>query len=78
MGKGHHLVVVEYYENGGQAVARLAIGSELSSLDPPVLDILRLGVYQLREMGSVPEYAAVSQSVELAKEAGIPSPGMVR
>lgn len=39
----------------------------LDSLDADVLDILRLGAYQLLEMRSVPAYAAVSQSVELAK-----------
>jgi 16S rRNA (cytosine967-C5)-methyltransferase len=38
-----------------------------ASLEPDVLDILRLGTYQLLEMNSVPAYAAVSQSVELAK-----------
>jgi 16S rRNA (cytosine967-C5)-methyltransferase len=42
----------------------------LERLDPDVLDILRLGAYQLLEMGSVPPYAAVSQSVELARVAG--------
>jgi 16S rRNA (cytosine967-C5)-methyltransferase len=42
----------------------------LGSLEPDVLDILRLGCYQLLEMGGVPAYAAVSQSVELAREAG--------
>lgn len=39
----------------------------LARLDADVLDILRLGAYQLLEMGSVPAYAAVSQSVELTK-----------
>ncbi len=39
-------------------------------LDPDVHDILRLGVYQLLTMGSVPAYAAVSQSVDLARKAG--------
>lgn len=39
----------------------------LAALDPNVLDTLRLGAYQLLEMGGVPEYAAVSQSVDLAK-----------
>ncbi|HEX5727062.1 MAG TPA: 16S rRNA (cytosine(967)-C(5))-methyltransferase RsmB [Longimicrobiaceae bacterium] len=39
-------------------------------LEPDVLDVLRLGAYQLLEMGSVPPYAAVSQSVELARGAG--------
>ncbi|HEX6749786.1 MAG TPA: 16S rRNA (cytosine(967)-C(5))-methyltransferase RsmB [Longimicrobium sp.] len=42
----------------------------LGSLDPEVLDVLRLGAYQLLEMESVPPYAAVSQSVELARSAG--------
>jgi 16S rRNA (cytosine967-C5)-methyltransferase len=38
-------------------------------LDPPLLDALRLGVFQLLWMGSVPDHAAVDESVELAKEA---------
>jgi 16S rRNA (cytosine967-C5)-methyltransferase len=42
----------------------------VDSLHPEVLDVLRLGAYQLLEMGSVPPYAAVSQSVELARFAG--------
>ncbi|HYJ78231.1 MAG TPA: 16S rRNA (cytosine(967)-C(5))-methyltransferase RsmB [Longimicrobiaceae bacterium] len=42
----------------------------VADLDPEVLDVLRLGAYQLLEMGSVPPYAAVSQSVELARAAG--------
>jgi len=36
-------------------------------LDPDVLDLLRLGAYQLRHMRSVPPYAAIAQTVELAK-----------
>lgn len=39
-------------------------------VEADVLDILRLGAYQLLEMGSVPAYAAVSESVELARDAG--------
>ncbi|MCH7530680.1 MAG: RsmB/NOP family class I SAM-dependent RNA methyltransferase [Gemmatimonadetes bacterium] len=35
----------------------------LDSLDPKVLELLRLGAYQLLYMGSVPTYAAVSESV---------------
>jgi 16S rRNA (cytosine967-C5)-methyltransferase len=42
----------------------------VASADPAVLDVLRLGAYQLLEMGSVPPYAAVSQSVELARAVG--------
>ncbi|OYV67982.1 MAG: 16S rRNA (cytosine(967)-C(5))-methyltransferase, partial [Gemmatimonadetes bacterium 21-71-4] len=39
----------------------------LGRLEPDVLDLLRLGAYQLLEMGSVPAYAAIAQTVELAK-----------
>jgi 16S rRNA (cytosine967-C5)-methyltransferase len=39
----------------------------LARLDADLTDILRLGVYQLLRMGSVPSYAAIAQSVELAK-----------
>jgi 16S rRNA (cytosine967-C5)-methyltransferase len=41
----------------------------LGKLDPPLLDALRLGVYQLLFMGSVPDHAAVAETVELAKAA---------
>jgi 16S rRNA (cytosine967-C5)-methyltransferase len=41
----------------------------LDQLDPDILDILRLGAYQLTEMGGVPAYAAVSEAVELARRA---------
>lgn len=39
----------------------------LESLKNPELTILRMGIYQLGYMGSVPEYAAVNESVNLAK-----------
>jgi 16S rRNA (cytosine967-C5)-methyltransferase len=39
----------------------------LVRLDPDVIDLLRLGVYQLLNMGSVPAYAAIAQTVELSK-----------
>src|SRR2546423_9843925 len=39
----------------------------LARLDADVIDLLRLGVYQLMNMGSVPAYAAIAQTVELAK-----------
>lgn len=45
----------------------------LDRLQPDVLDVLRLGAYQLAEMDAVPAYAAVSQSVELARGAGVPA-----
>jgi 16S rRNA (cytosine967-C5)-methyltransferase len=39
----------------------------LANLDPPLLDALRLGIYQLLFMDSVPDHAAVAETVELAK-----------
>jgi 16S rRNA (cytosine967-C5)-methyltransferase len=40
----------------------------LERLDPTVVDLLRLGAYQILYMDSVPRYAAVSQTVNLARE----------
>ncbi len=40
----------------------------LVRLDPDLGDLLRLGAYQLLHMRSVPAYAAIAQTVELAKE----------
>ncbi len=39
----------------------------LARLDADIADLLRLGAYQLLFMGSVPPYAAIAQTVELAK-----------
>jgi 16S rRNA (cytosine967-C5)-methyltransferase len=41
---------------------------ELTTADPRLHDVLRLGAYQLRALARVPAYAAVSTSVELARE----------
>ena len=40
-------------------------------LDPPVRAALRLGAYQLGYLGGVPRYAAVNESVELVRRAGL-------
>lgn len=39
----------------------------IARLDGDLADLLRLGAYQLFHMGSVPPYAAIAQTVELAK-----------
>ena len=39
----------------------------MAKLDVDLADLLRLGAYQLIAMGSVPAYAAIAQTVELAK-----------
>ncbi len=40
----------------------------LARLDADLSDLIRLGAYQLLEMGSVPAYAAIAQTVELTKQ----------
>jgi 16S rRNA (cytosine967-C5)-methyltransferase len=42
----------------------------LASVKPAVLDALRIGLYEMLYMGSSPEYAAVSQAVDLAQSKG--------
>ena len=42
-------------------------GRPPAELDPPVRIALRLGAFQILEMGGVPDHAAVSQSVEQVK-----------
>lgn len=44
------------------------LNSPIKKLHPIVLDILRLGVYQLTMMDKIPASAAVNESVELAKK----------
>jgi len=40
----------------------------IARLDGDLTDLIRLGAQQLLEMGSVPAYAAIAQTVELAKQ----------
>ena len=40
----------------------------IDSLKAPEINILRMGIYQLGYMDRVPEYAAINESVELAKK----------
>ena len=46
-------------------------GRPVRKLDPPVLAALRLGAYQLGFVEGVPRYAAVNESVELVRSAGV-------
>jgi 16S rRNA (cytosine967-C5)-methyltransferase len=46
------------------------LGARATTLPRPIAEILRLGVYQLRCMNSVETYAAVSESVGLARRYG--------
>lgn len=47
-------------------IERLA-SRPLAKLDPPVLDALRIGVFQILFMDSVPDHAAVGETVQVAK-----------
>ncbi len=49
------------------ALLEARVRGGLGRLDGDVLDLLRLGAYQLLRMRSVPAYAAIAQTVELAK-----------
>ena len=49
------------------AILASRIRGGLAVLDDGVLDVLRLGTYQLLSMDSVPPYAAIGQSVESVK-----------
>jgi 16S rRNA (cytosine967-C5)-methyltransferase len=44
-------------------------GRSAAKLDPEVLIVLRMGIYQLRYLDRVPAHAAVTESVELVKAA---------
>jgi 16S rRNA (cytosine967-C5)-methyltransferase len=49
----------------------------LRKLDPPVLNALRLGLFQLLFMGGVADHAAVNESVELVKRSKHRGDGLV-
>ncbi len=54
-----------YYDR----VIEMAAGRDITAIDPPVLDVLRLACHQLLSM-RVATHAAVDESVELAKSVG--------
>lgn len=57
--RGHLDWVIDYFSKTG-----------LDKIEPPVLNILRLGVFQLRFMDRIPQSAAVNTSADLAKAIG--------
>ena len=50
------------------ALLEARVKNGLARLTPELRDLLRLGAHQLLHMGSVPAYAAIAQTVELAKQ----------
>jgi 16S rRNA (cytosine967-C5)-methyltransferase len=60
------------------AVVHARVKGAFDRLEAEVVDLLRLGTYQLLYMNSVPAYAAIAQTVELAKRrAGAGASGLV-
>lgn len=59
------LRMLGYYDR----VIALAAGRDVEKIDPPILDVLRLGAHQLLSM-RVPAHAAVNESVALARTVG--------
>jgi 16S rRNA (cytosine967-C5)-methyltransferase len=51
-------------------IVNLYVTSQKRPLPAPIVEILRLGAFQLTELERVPRHAAVSTAVELAKEWG--------
>ncbi|MGH9375676.1 MAG: 16S rRNA (cytosine(967)-C(5))-methyltransferase RsmB [Terriglobia bacterium] len=45
-------------------------GRRLRYFDPEIVEILRLGVYQIRFLSAIPKAAAVSQAVQMTKASG--------
>ena len=58
-------------------ILRLNIRRGFDDVDPAVLNVLRIGLYETFYMDGIPRYAAVSQAVELAKVVGKSSAGFV-
>ncbi|MFC9919102.1 RsmB/NOP family class I SAM-dependent RNA methyltransferase [Agromyces binzhouensis] len=58
------------------AVIALAAGRDVAAIDPPVLDVLRLGAHQLLAT-RVPTHAAVNESVALARRVAPSAAGFV-
>jgi 16S rRNA (cytosine967-C5)-methyltransferase len=54
------------------AIIEQASGRSIDTIDPPVRDALRLGVHQLLST-RVASHAAVNESVELVRRAGVPN-----
>ena len=58
-------------------IAAQLVARPLGRLDAPVLAAVRLGLYELLYMGGAADYAAVNETVELAKETSPHAAGLV-
>lgn len=67
---------VRYYLRSDYLISCLA-GRNIERIDPAVLNILRMGVYQCHFMDSVPAYSVVDESVKLTKGVSRAASGFV-
>jgi 16S rRNA (cytosine967-C5)-methyltransferase len=58
-------------------VARALLSGPLEKLDPPVLAVLRLGLFELLYLGGAAEHAVVNESVDLTKRSRPHAAGLV-
>ena len=58
-------------------VARALLSGPMEKLDPPVLAVLRLGLFELLYLGGAAEHAVVNESVELTKRSRPHAAGLV-
>jgi 16S rRNA (cytosine967-C5)-methyltransferase len=61
---------IRWQGNLDWVMAQFITPAKLRKTQPEILEILRLGIYQLLHLKGVADYAAVSESVELAKKYG--------
>jgi len=61
---------IRWQENLDWIMTQFITPAKLRKTQPEILEILRLGIYQLLHLDGVADYAAVSESVELAKKYG--------
>jgi 16S rRNA (cytosine967-C5)-methyltransferase len=67
---------VRYYLRADFFISHLSSRS-INKVDPSILNILRMGVYQAQFMDSVPAYSAVNESVKLARKVTRSATGFV-
>jgi hypothetical protein len=70
LGSGHHLVVVEYYENGGEAVARLSIGPAEQTINN-----WRGEYFNNTNLGGAPVLVRDDANINFDWGGGSPAPG---
>ncbi|HEY3130729.1 MAG TPA: transcription antitermination factor NusB [Acidobacteriota bacterium] len=58
-------------------ILQTSSGKQLRQIDPELLPILRIAIFQLQFMSRIPEYAAVNESVKLARKKGAGPAGFV-